>query len=251
VGVSSAVGAGSCNATPPAEVADRLAAAGAVAAGRAGTAAVAVADATTGELLGNPASAVPMRAASIIKVVIAMATLDRAEREHRELTPSEAADLRGMIRSSDNGSTSRLWASLGGPDVIRWVRDITGVRSTEPPAVDHEWGFSTTTAHDMAVILGALVRGRVLSSGHRALLLAEMRHVDGEQAWGVGAVAPAAAVKNGWYADGGQAAWRVHSVGVVDDRWIVVVMTTYPTGQGMGYGQETCRLVAQRVLPPR
>jgi hypothetical protein len=240
-----------------ASLAERLTEAHIYAAGRAGTTGVAMIDTLTGESAGNSQSGAAMRSASIVKVVIGMALYSRAERERRGLTPAEQSDLSGMIRVSDNGAASRLWDGLGGPAVITWVRKVAGVRATQPPADPREWGFTTTTAHDMSAILSTLVHGHAIKAGHRDALLGEMRQVAPAQRWGISPAVHRStpAVKNGWYPDDDAPVWRVHCTGVVHDgpepnRWVLVVMTSYPKNLGMDYGAETCQQVAIRALPP-
>jgi beta-lactamase class A len=241
---------------PAASLAEKLTEARIYAAGRAGTTGVAMIDTLTGESAGNSQSGAAMRSASIVKVVIGMALYSRAERERRGLTPAEQSDLSGMIRVSDNDAASRLWDGLGGPAAITWVRKVTGVRATQPPADPRDWGFTTTTAHDMSAILNTLVHGHAIQAGHRDALLGEMRQVAPAQRWGISPAVRRStpAVKNGWYPDDDSLVWRVHCTGVVHDgpqpnRWVLVVMTSYPKSLGMDYGQETCQQVALRALP--
>src|SRR5581483_4868954 len=150
--------------------ADRLAEAARYAAGRAGVTGIAVADTTTGRLLVNDAAGVALRTASLVKVVIAMRLFALAHEQHRSLRPDEQSDLSAMIRASDNDAADRLWAALGGPAVIDWVRKVTGVRNTGPPANAPEWGFSTTSARDMAVILADVVHARGITPAFRDAL---------------------------------------------------------------------------------
>ncbi len=156
---------------------DRLADAARWAAGRAGTAGVALIDTTTGKVYGNDAGNVAMRTASIVKVMIGMRLFARAQEQKRGLTADEQSNLAAMIRSSDNDAASRLWGSLGGPAVITWIRKVTGVRNTHPPGQSRSWGFTTTTARDMAVILSALVHAKGINAANRDALLREMRQV--------------------------------------------------------------------------
>jgi beta-lactamase class A len=227
------------------------------AAGRAGAAGVALVDTTTGKVYGNDAGNVAMRTASIVKVMIGMRLFARAQEQRRGLTADEQSNLTAMIRSSDNDSASRLWGSLGGPAVISWIRKVTGVRNTHPPGNPPSWGFTTTTARDMAVILNALVRAKGINAANRDALLREMRSVIPSQRWGIGPAVRRSnpAVKNGWYPDNDAPVWRVHCTGIADhagraNRWVIVVMTRYPANLGMEYGQETCSGIAARALPP-
>ena len=239
--------------TPP----DRLAEAARFAAGRAGSAGFALIDTANGVVHGNDDGAVALRSASVVKVLIGMRLFARAQEQRRGLTSAEQSDLAAMIRVSDNGAASRLWSSLGGPAVIGWVRRVTGVRNTHPPANPAEWGFTTTTARDMAVILNALVHARGVNAANRDALLREMRQVTPGQRWGIAAAVHRSnpAVKNGWYPDNDAPVWRVLCTGVVEhggraNRWVLVVTTRYPANLGMGYGQETCSGIAARALPP-
>ncbi len=155
---------------------DRIAEAARFAAGREGTAGFALIDTTNGQVHGNNAGAVAMRTASIVKVIIGMRLFAVATEQKRGLTADEQSNLSAMIRSSDNDAASRLWGALGGPAVINWVRKVTGVRSTAPPANPGSWGFTTTTARDFAVILNALVHAKGVTAANRDdVLLREMR----------------------------------------------------------------------------
>jgi hypothetical protein len=243
---------------PPAPdpVPARLAEASRFAAGRPGTNGVAIVDTITGKVYGNDASGVAMRTASIVKVIIGMRLFARAQEQKRGLTADEQSNLAAMIRSSDNDATSRLWGSLGGPAVITWIRKVTGVRNTHPPGNPPSWGFTTTTARDMAVILNALVHARGINAANREALLREMRSVIPSQRWGIGPAVHRSnpAVKNGWYPDTDAPVWRVHCTGIADhagrsNRWVIVVTTRYPANLGMEHGQQTCSGIAARALP--
>ena len=236
---------------------DRLAEATRFAAGRAGTAGFALIDTTTGKVHSNDAGGVALRSASVVKVIIGMRLFARAQEQKRGLTAAEQSDLAAMIRVSDNDAASRLWSSLGGPAVITWVRKVTGVRNTHPPGNPGSWGFTTTTARDMAVILNGLAHARGVNAANRDALLREMRQVTPSQRWGIAAAVHRAdpAVKNGWYPDTDAPVWRVLCTGVVDhagraNRWVLVVTTRYPAHLGMAYGQQTCSGIAARALPP-
>ena len=237
--------------------AERIAEATRYAEGRNGTAGFALIDTTTGAVRANGDGGVALRTASIVKVIIGMRLLALAQEQRRGLTAAEQSDLSAMIRFSDNDAANRLWASLGGPAVITWIRKVTGVRNTQPPPDPASWGSTSTTARDMATILTALAHAKGITPAHRDALLREMRQVTPSQRWGI---APAVhhanpAVKNGWYPDSDPPFWRIHCTGVVDhagtaNRWVIVVTTRYPANLGMAYGQETCAGIAARALPP-
>jgi hypothetical protein len=236
---------------------DRVAEAARYAAGRAGTAGFALIDTLSGKIHGNDAGGVSQRTASIIKVIIGARLFARAQEQKRGLTAAEQSDLSAMIRASDNDAASRLWGALGGPAVITWARKVYGIRSLAAPPDPASWGMSTISAHDMAVVLNAVVHARGVTAAHRDALLREMRQVIPSQRWGIAVAVhhSTPAVKNGWYPDTDAPVWRVHCTGVVDDgrnpnRWVIVVTTRYPANLGQPYGQETCSGIAARALPP-
>jgi hypothetical protein len=236
---------------------ERFADASRWAAGRAGIAGFTLIDTASGASRSNDEGGAALRTASIVKVIIGMRLFARAEAQKRGLTAAEQSDLAAMIRSSDNDAASRLWGSLGGPAVITWVRQATGVRNTHAPGNPGSWGFTTTTARDMATILQALVRAKGIRPSSRDALLREMRSVIPSQRWGIGPAVHRSnpAVKNGWYPDTDAPVWRVHCTGIADhagrsNRWVIAVTTRYPAELGMAYGQETCSGIAARALPP-
>ena len=233
----------------------RFRAALALAATRQGLVELSVVDIVSGRRYDSGTSTIPVRTASIIKVPIAMALMAKAEQQGRGLTANESSDLTLMIRSSDGDAATRLWDDAGGANVIGLIRNLGGSH-TAGPANGSSWGFTTTTSSDMASVLSALASGRILTAGNRARILDEMRNVVPSQRWGIAqAVAHSEpAVKNGWYPDTDESAWRVNCLGIVarggaPTRYSVSVMTQYPIGLGQSYGEETCRLVAATVLP--
>ncbi len=232
------------------------------AAARWGITAVTVVDTVTGEIFENEMARVPLRAASVIKVPILCAALhSRLAAKKGAIPPfssSERADAEAMIRRSDNGATTRFWKSLGGSEVIRFIRGTAATRdSAVAPENPGWWGYTHTTSYDLAMVLSGLATRKLLPAAACDYVLQEMRLVTPDQRWGIpdGCTAPAAvAVKNGWYPEEDEGkVWRVHSVGVAPvrekaDRAVISIMTRYPLERGMRYGQETCRLVAAEVL---
>jgi len=155
--------------------------------------------------------------ASIVKVQILACALLRAQDADRELSTSELALAKPMIRLSDNNATTTLFNKLGKVSAISKCNKRLGLTQTK---VNSAWGLTKTTVDDQVRLLAELVDTEgPLDSGSRKQAFTLMNTVDEAQDWGVPAVAEAGEttiVKNGWdtrSADGGL--WAVNTVGRV------------------------------------
>lgn len=197
----------------------------------------------------DTADQVGIRSASVIKVAIAVMVLGRG----RALTSDQRSDLTSMIEESDNDAATRLWSLGGAGSGLTALARRLGMPGTRPDP-GGSWGFTATTAHDLAVLGDAIAEGRALDPAGTATLLGLMRHVDPDQAWGIADAVQdgVPAVKNGWYPDDDPPQWRVHCLGLVGapPREVLTVMTAYPESLGQGYGERTCRDVAATALDP-
>jgi beta-lactamase class A len=155
--------------------------------------------------------------ASIVKVQVLACLLLRAQDRDRDLTSSELALAKRMIRLSDNDATTDLFVRLGKVPAVTASNKRLGLTQT---VVDDSWGLTRTTANDQITLLAKLVDSDgPLDADSRQLAFTLMNTVDKEQDWGVPAVAKAgevSIVKNGWDTrtkDGGL--WAVNTVGRV------------------------------------
>jgi hypothetical protein len=252
--VSTALTAATSTTVAPSGSTADPAAAAEVAASRSGIVEWAIVDLATGSASGSGSPADPqvaIDAASMGKVLIAVAAVQQG----LTASPVQAAELELMIEQSDNTATDHLYAAVGGAATIQALMDATGM---EESRAGRNWGAMSITASDMAHFLAQLGSGELLGLATDQVL-EPMRAVVADQRWGISEAAtatPAAAVKNGWYPDtDGQ--WRLHCSAIVgstdptgaDQGVAVVVMTHYSQELGMGYGEETCRLVAAALLP--
>jgi hypothetical protein len=242
---------------PEPEVA-RLNAADAYSRTRRGQVAMSIIDTTTGRQLDNRFARTSYHSASLIKVVMALMKLERVEGEGRSLTEEEQEDLHQLIRYSNDATGSKWWSQLGGPAVVTWVRQKTGLTHiTPPPDRASAWGSTGITAHDWAQLYEHLAKDDgVFSHAARDTVLTEMRGVIASQRWGIPSVVhgSVAAAKPGWYDEG--SVWRIHSTAIVDfggvtNRYVAVCLTDFaPHSLGMAYSEETCAGVGSRLLPP-
>lgn len=190
--------------------------------------------------------------ASIVKVNIVVALLLRAQRQRRGLSGWERRAAAQAVKVSDNDAASALWAAIGGAPALAAANKRLGLRDTRP-GPGGAWGSTTTSAADQVRLLNALVSARSpLSAGHRRYVLALMREVAPEQAWGVSAAGHKGAdvaVKNGWLPrerDGGR--WTVNSIGRVRERgrtYLIAVISR--RNRSMGAGVEAVEHVSALV----
>lgn len=182
---------------------------------------------SNGETLYLRNSGEPFPLASVAKVYMLVAYLDRLEREHRGPDESEVDLLRSMIDVSDNDAAEEIWHALGGLDAMqRYLARIGMQPLTEPPEgqdwddEQEAWGDASQTASQMSLFLARLWQRELLDPEYTQLARLLLDGVVEEQAWGVttgvDTLDPIAKVlfKNGWYpTDDGY--WRINSAGIV------------------------------------
>lgn len=202
-------------------VAERGPAADAYARSRAGTTGVVVRDRRTGAVWRNASAGAPFRAASTVKLAIAVDLLTRARAGAIRLDPGDEIALQAMIVASDNAATDRLWTRFGGPAIgARFAAyGLTGATGTSA------WGTVRCTPEDLERLVSYVLERA--DPADRTTLVGLLRGVTAMQRWGVLGL-PAAArpgAKNGWTPSPG--GWAVDTAGFAgpDERYTVVVMT--------------------------
>ena len=178
----------------------------------------------TGQVWGNAAARSPFRAASTVKLAIAVDLLTRVRAGELRLTAADRAGLRSMLTRSDNAATDRLWARFGGAAIGRRFAAYGLVSATGTDV----WDQVRCTPEDL-VRLVSYVLERV-HPADRATLVGLLRGVVPEQRWGVFGVVGTSRPggKNGWLPT--PAGWAVSTAGFVGpgERYAVAVMTTGP-----------------------
>ena len=209
-------------------------AADAFARARGGRTGIVVRDRTTGETWRNAEAGSAFRAASTVKLAIAVDLLVRTRAAGRALDAADRAALTAMIVSSDNAAAVRLWsragAAAGGRLAAYGLRDATRTDA---------WGAVRCTPEDLERLVSYLLERA--HPADRALLVGLLRAVVPKQRWGVlGTVAGTRpGGKNGWVP--GPAGWSVATVGFLGpgERYTVAVMTAGPAGTDFVAGVET------------
>ena len=185
--------------------------------------------------------------ASVAKLPVMIATLERARLEQRELTTRERSLLELMITVSSNAATDSLWESLGSGEGVAAILAPYGITSIEF-APDHQWGDSRATPIAIAQLLELLIDDdSPLAPAVRSEALALMRAVVADQRWGAsGGIdlgdgdAVTLAIKNGWYPE--TSGWLLNTAAVISlsadgtaaSDYIVVVLSEGATTQTEG-----------------
>lgn len=195
-----------------------------------------------------------MSMASVVKVLVMLATLDGAQTAGRPPTERELALMRPMITRSDNDATTALWNTLGGaPAMEDYLRSL-GVADIVPNATD-QWGASRASARAVAQLFAKLAFGDLLGPDYRATALELLSEVVPDQRWGVTAGTPdelpegtIIGLKDGWYP--ATFGWWVNSAGVIvpgneKPAYAIAILTRgQPTWE---YGIATIEAVAEAV----
>ena len=157
--------------------------------------------------------------ASVVKVQVLGCLLLTAQAGDRDLSSTELALAKRMIRLSDNDATTSLFARLGKAPAIDKCNKRLGLTQT---TVNSAWGLTRTTVDDQVKLLAQLVNTKgPLDEDSRELAHTLMSTVDDAQDWGVPAAALAGedfTVKNGWLPRSTESnRWIINSVGRITD----------------------------------
>jgi hypothetical protein len=182
--------------------------------------------------------------ASVLKAMLLVAYLQRANTATKPLSREQEALLDPMIRRSDDDAASRVFRIVGAQrlqrDARRW-----GMRAFRVSAFP--WGASRITAADQARFW--LHLDRRLPPRHRAYGLRLLRTIVPSQRWGVAQARPRGWTlhfKGGWGSGSGAVDHQVALLTRGDQRVSLAVLTT---AQGThAYGKATLRGVARRLL---
>jgi len=198
---------------------------------------VAVLDKKTGQLYSYR-GAKAYETASVVKVQVLACLLLTAQDKHRELTSTELALAKRMIRLSDNDATTSLFTRLGRAPGVQSSDRRLGLTETR---VSGSWGLTRTTVNDQVKLLSQLVSTKSpLDDDSRELAYSLMSTVDEAQDWGV----PAAAdddehftVKNGWLQRSTEKnRWIINTVGRItgDDTDVSIAVLSHNHGSMPG-----------------
>ncbi|MXP24271.1 hypothetical protein GIY30_23390 [Gordonia sp. HNM0687] len=223
--------------------------------------AIAVLDRTSGVMAQNSAATEPMFSASLAKVVVAVDLFDRRRTEALPLGDADVDLVRRALGPSDDAAMNTLWTRFDGMGAIGRVTARLGLTGTAPPVDPGIWGWMTTTARDVALLLRYVAEmpqpeGDVIIG---ALAEAPPVAADGfAQDFGLQApgVRDITAAKQGWMQWPAETAY-LHSAGLVgaDHRFVVAILgrQTFPEPDWLTLRQsvDTAAAAAAGVLRDR
>ena len=188
--------------------------------------------------------------ASVDKVAIVASLLYKHQRAGQSrLRGAERSWARAAIMQSDNDAAGKLFHAAGGqPGLARFEHAARMIETRLDPS--GYWGDTRSSAVGQVSLMQALTSDSVLHAPQRNYLLGLMRHVSGDQRWGIGAGARGAsviAIKDGW-GTRPRRSWRVNSIGNVHNRShdynIALMSDGNPTEQ---YGIRTISAIARSI----
>ena len=195
--------------------------------------------------------------ASVAKVYILAAYLEKLAQEGRGPSPEEFDLMQAMIEYSDNDSATALFHAAGDADGINAFLEAHKLSPVEP-AFDGSWGSMRASPVQVAEFLARLYTGEVLDVSQTSLAFALLANVVDEQAWGVGAARDVSGVKEVYFKNGwlpGDEGWVVNSVGLLKSTkgtYVVVFMSDrQPEFEAAVHGiEKTVALIRTRLFGP-
>lgn len=115
-----------------------------------------VMDSETGQIRAEHGAHTQYRSASLVKLLIALDYFE-SRGPDVEVSPADRALLEPMLRSSDDRAASELWVREGWETIIERMVDRLGLTDTEPPADRRVWGYTATSAADVARVYAYLL----------------------------------------------------------------------------------------------
>lgn len=183
------------------------------------------------------------QSASVVKVMMLVAYLQKLEAEHRSLRASDTSLLYPMIHISDNSAASAVLAIVGGAALERVARE-SGM-SDYAPAVGW-WAFTQTSAADQARFFLAL--DRLIPPRFYPYARGLLSGIEPSQSWGIPPVArPRWQVffKTGALPSEG----LFNEVARLERPGVTFTIAVFTTGDpSMSYGEQTIGGVAAALL---
>lgn len=209
---------------------------------RRGSVSFAVSD-DAGRLRGRRAGAV-VPSASVLKVILMGAYLDRRSVANRPLRDADRRLLGPMIQRSDNAPADHITSRLGSRVIHRYARK-SGLRRFR---LRSPWGLSEITAREMAPFMRRF--DRQLPQRHRSYDRRLLATVVPSQRWGIADIRLPAGwqlfFKSGW---GSGTGWVCHQVALLErNSQRIAVAITIRHSPSHGYGTQTLRGVSRRLL---
>ncbi|GAA4941345.1 beta-lactamase family protein [Actinomycetospora succinea] len=195
------------------------------------TVGIAAVDLATGELAPGSGGEERFDTASLAKLFVVVDMLQRQRDGEMTLTPRDLRLVHAALTVSSDPAMNALWTQYDGPGAITRVAQSLDLEDTSTPEDSSQWGEVQTSARDMVKLLRHIQVD--LPAQDRDLMLGAMGQAartagDGFDQ-GYGFLDGATPVKQGWMCCIASRA-EVHSVGIIDGRYMVAVMSSQPPG---------------------
>jgi hypothetical protein len=183
--------------------------------------------------------------ASVVKVMLMVAYLNRRSVRHRRLHGSDRRLMGPMIRRSDDTAASAIY-SLVGDGGLRRVAHRAGMRRFHPGGP--VWGLSRITARDQAHFMIRV--DRLIPARHRGYALHLLTEIVRRQRWGMPGATPHGWLlhfKGGFVPEG--SGWKTHQVALLTRghrRMSVAVLSRF--NPSLHYGGRTIQGVTARLF---
>jgi len=207
-------------------------------------------DTRTGELSGPADRTELSTTASLIKAWIGADFLRRAAERGETPSDSRMAQVRTMIRDSDNTAAQSLYNAIGGSASIKRLISTCGLKDSRV-AADGGWSRTMLSPADVTRMGACIADGRAAGPTWTDYLLGEMRAVRGVGDFGIRKAFPAAdrksiAIKNGWVDRQREQEYHVSCL-AIGDGWVIGVMARYAIDKGYTYGATICQKVGEQL----
>lgn len=207
-------------------------------------------DTRTGEISGSDNRDETSTTASLIKAWIAADYLRRTTEQGKQPSDTRLAQVRVMIRDSDNAAAETLYTVNGRTASIRRLIEICGLTDSSP-ASNGGWSRTQLSAQDTVRMGACIADGRAAGPEWTDWLLDEMRAVRGVGDFGIRKAFPAEerrqiAIKNGWVDRVAEQEYHVNCL-AIGDGWTMAVMVRYAINRGYLPGAKVCQQVAEQL----
>ncbi|MGW4485219.1 hypothetical protein ACWEOE_15440 [Amycolatopsis sp. NPDC004368] len=213
---------------------------------------LAVYDTKSGKTLALADSETPYYTASVVKLLIALDSLyDGGTWQVPE--GSAAGGLTDMIAGSDDAIASKLWEADGGTAIIGRMADLIGLSHTLEPTDPGQWGMTKMSPDDVVTTYRYLtdtVPDATAQPLLDAMAAARQPADDGyPQYFGIPDGMPGATweIKQGWMIL--RSALVLNTTGIVDSRYVVVLMTQQPAGTSSANGRAAVTAGIKALAP--
>ena len=196
----------------------------------------AVLDRTTGELAVGAWGAIPIAAASMVKLYTVVDVLGRSSAGELTLTDADRRTIDRALRVSDDNAMNALWSRFGGVATVSATAEAAGLHDSGPPADPSQWGEALVSARDVVAVFDYVLTE--MSPADRDTVMGPLSSAvapgaDGfDQAFGLLAPPrrPEVAAKQGWMWFG--STFYLHTAGTLgpDDRYVVAILSTSSAG---------------------